>query len=71
MAIEEESEYRNPLIVTLLIWIPVLAVLFLGEQITQKELLGLALAGLGTLVMQVRRPTMLVRLLRRFYTSMR
>jgi drug/metabolite transporter (DMT)-like permease len=39
---------------TMLIWIPVLAVLFLGETINAKELIGLVIAGLGTLVVQVR-----------------
>ena len=42
---------------TMLIWIPVLAVLFLGESITEKELLGLVLAGIGMLFVQVRRPS--------------
>lgn len=42
---------------TMLIWIPVLAVLFLGETITGREIAGLILAGLGTLIVQLRIPT--------------
>jgi drug/metabolite transporter (DMT)-like permease len=45
---------------TMLIWIPILAVVFLDEQITSKELLGLLAAGLGTLVVQLRRPPLLL-----------
>lgn len=52
---------------TMLIWIPLLAVLFLGEQVTETELLGLALAGLGTLLVQIRQPAMIVWVLRRVY----
>jgi drug/metabolite transporter (DMT)-like permease len=40
---------------TMLIWIPLLAVLFLGESILAKELIGLVIAGVGTLAVQVRR----------------
>ncbi len=40
---------------TMLIWIPIFAVLFLGESITSKELLGLVAAGIGTLIVQLRR----------------
>jgi len=39
---------------TMLIWIPILAVIFLGEKITGKEILGLVAAGLGTLMVQLR-----------------
>jgi drug/metabolite transporter (DMT)-like permease len=39
---------------TMLIWIPILAVIFLGERITVKEVIGLALAGIGTLIVQMR-----------------
>lgn len=49
---------------TMLIWIPILAVLFLGERITQKELFGLVLAGLGTLLVQLRRRTVVMRIVR-------
>lgn len=41
---------------TMLIWIPVLAVLFLGEQVTAREIAGLAAAGIGTLIVQLRYP---------------
>jgi drug/metabolite transporter (DMT)-like permease len=40
---------------TMMIWIPVLAVLFLGEHITGRQLIGLVLGGLGVLVVQLRR----------------
>jgi drug/metabolite transporter (DMT)-like permease len=40
---------------TMLIWIPILAVLFLGEHITGRQMIGLVLAGLGVLVVQLRR----------------
>ncbi|TFH35924.1 MAG: DMT family transporter [Anaerolineales bacterium] len=39
---------------TMLIWIPILAIVFLDEQITHQELLGLIVAGLGTLIVQLR-----------------
>jgi drug/metabolite transporter (DMT)-like permease len=48
---------------TMLIWIPVLAVIFLREQISTKELIGLVVAGLGTLVVQLRQPAILRRFL--------
>jgi drug/metabolite transporter (DMT)-like permease len=50
---------------TMLIWIPILAVIFLGERITEKELIGLALAGIGTLLVQLRRSVILLRLWKR------
>lgn len=56
---------------TMLIWIPLLAVLFLSEQVTEQEVLGLALAGLGTLLVQLRQPAVIVRLLQRFTADMR
>jgi drug/metabolite transporter (DMT)-like permease len=40
---------------TMMIWIPIFAVLFLGETLTTKEVIGLVAAGLGTLVVQLRR----------------
>jgi drug/metabolite transporter (DMT)-like permease len=46
---------------TMLIWIPVLAVLFLGERIDGKQLAGLVIAGLGTLLVQVRRIALFTR----------
>jgi drug/metabolite transporter (DMT)-like permease len=39
---------------TMLIWIPILAVSFLGEHISGKEIIGLVVAGLGTLIVQIR-----------------
>lgn len=41
---------------TMLIWIPVFAVIFLGETITGKEIMGLVAAGAGTLIVQLRIP---------------
>jgi drug/metabolite transporter (DMT)-like permease len=40
---------------TMLIWIPMLAVMFLGERIAPREVFGLAMAAVGTLIVQVRR----------------
>ncbi|MBK9926540.1 MAG: EamA family transporter [Anaerolineales bacterium] len=40
---------------SMMIWIPVLAIIFLHETITTKELIGLAITGLGTLIVQLRR----------------
>jgi len=40
---------------TMLIWIPFFAVLFLGESISGKELIGLVAVGMGTLLVQLRR----------------
>lgn len=39
---------------TMLIWIPIFAVLFLGESITGKEIMGLVVVGIGTLIVQMR-----------------
>jgi drug/metabolite transporter (DMT)-like permease len=39
---------------TMLVWIPVLAVLFLHERITAKEVFGLAVVGVGMLIVQLR-----------------
>lgn len=41
---------------TMLIWIPILAVLFLGETVTAKEVFGLVVVGAGTLIVQLRKP---------------
>lgn len=41
---------------TMLIQIPILAVIFLGERLTWLEVGGLILAGVGTLIVQLRRP---------------
>jgi drug/metabolite transporter (DMT)-like permease len=43
---------------TMLIWIPILAIIFLAETITSKELMGLIAAGIGTLIVQLRNPLM-------------
>lgn len=40
---------------TMMVWIPVLAILFLGETVTPKEILGLVVTGLGTLIVQLRK----------------
>lgn len=40
---------------TMLVWIPVLAVIFLAERVTLKEVLGLVVVGIGTLIVQFRR----------------
>jgi drug/metabolite transporter (DMT)-like permease len=40
---------------TMLIWIPIFAVAFLGERITSKEIIGLVVVGIGTLIVQMRR----------------
>jgi len=50
---------------TMLIWIPVLAVVFLGESVTGKEVIGLVSAGVGTLIVQLRRLSMISGLLGR------
>jgi drug/metabolite transporter (DMT)-like permease len=50
---------------TMLIWIPILAVIFLDEQVTRKELLGLVAAGIGTLIVQLRYPSTLMRFFQR------
>ncbi len=39
---------------TMLIWIPIFAVLFLGESISSKEIMGLIAVGIGTLIVQLR-----------------
>jgi drug/metabolite transporter (DMT)-like permease len=48
---------------TMLIWIPVLAVLFLRERVTAKEVFGLAVVAAGTLIVQLRYPRILTRFL--------
>jgi drug/metabolite transporter (DMT)-like permease len=40
---------------TMMIWIPILAVLFLGETVTLRQISGLVVGGLGVLVVQIRR----------------
>jgi len=49
----------------MLIWIPVLAVLFLHERVTAKEVFGLVVVGVGMLIVQLRQPQIVTRLLRR------
>jgi drug/metabolite transporter (DMT)-like permease len=39
----------------MLIWIPIFAVIFLGESINGKEIMGLVVAGIGSLIVQMRR----------------
>jgi len=39
---------------TMIIWIPIFAVVFLGEIITLKEIIGLFITGIGTLIVQLR-----------------
>ena len=41
----------------MLIWIPILAVVFLDERVSGKEILGLVVAGVGTLIVQLRSPS--------------
>jgi drug/metabolite transporter (DMT)-like permease len=40
---------------TMIVWIPLLAVLFLGETVTFKEGLGLAVVAVGTLMVQIKK----------------
>jgi len=40
---------------TMMIWIPIFAVLFLRETITGKEIIGLVVTGTGTLIVQLRK----------------
>lgn len=49
---------------TMIIWIPILAVIFLNERVTSKELIGLVVVAVGTLIVQLRQPTIISRLLR-------
>jgi drug/metabolite transporter (DMT)-like permease len=48
---------------SMLIWIPILAVVFLDETISTMELIGLIIAGVGTLIVQLRQPGFFKRLL--------
>jgi drug/metabolite transporter (DMT)-like permease len=43
---------------TMIIWIPVLAVLFLGETVSTVEFYGLAATAVGTLIVQLRHPAL-------------
>jgi len=40
---------------TMLIWIPLFAVAFMGETVTFKAIIGLVIVGIGSLIVQVRR----------------
>ena len=40
---------------TMMIWVPILAFLFIGENITGKEILGLIITAAGTLIVQLRK----------------
>jgi drug/metabolite transporter (DMT)-like permease len=40
---------------TMLIWIPIFAIIFLGENISGKQVIGLVAVGMGTLLVQLRR----------------
>lgn len=40
---------------TMMIWVPILAFLFIGESITGKEILGLIVTATGTLIVQLRK----------------
>lgn len=40
---------------TMMVWIPIFAVIFLGETITEKEITGLVIASVGTLIVQLKR----------------
>lgn len=50
---------------TMLIWIPILAILFLGERVTTREVIGLVAVGVGALIVQLRYPSMLSGMLHR------
>jgi drug/metabolite transporter (DMT)-like permease len=50
---------------TMLIWIPILAIVFLDESINNQELLGLVAAGVGTVIVQLKEPGALRRIMRR------
>ena len=39
----------------MMVWIPVFAVIFLGETITIKEIIGLVIVSVGTLIVQLRK----------------
>jgi drug/metabolite transporter (DMT)-like permease len=40
---------------TMLLWVAVFAVIFLGETITGREAIGLVATGIGTIIVQLRR----------------
>jgi drug/metabolite transporter (DMT)-like permease len=51
---------------TMLIWIPILAVLFLGEEVSTKEIFGLVVVAVGTVIVQLRKPVNISRLFERW-----
>jgi drug/metabolite transporter (DMT)-like permease len=48
---------------TMMIWIPILAIVFLDEQLVIKEIVGLIIAGIGTIAVQLKHPRILSRIL--------
>jgi len=54
---------------TMLIWIPILAVLFLGEEVSTKEVFGLVVVAVGTVIVQLRQPIKISALLGRWRKS--
>ena len=46
---------------TMMIWIPIFAIIFLGETITGQEVIGLVIVGVGTLLVQVRSRALSIR----------
>ena len=56
-SLQEQSAVESSLInSTMLIQIALLAWLFLGEQLAPRDLVGLALASVGILIAQLKRP---------------
>jgi drug/metabolite transporter (DMT)-like permease len=54
---------------TMLIWIPILAVLFLQEDVSTKEIFGLVVVAVGTVIVQLRQPINISALLGRWRKS--
>jgi len=54
---------------TMLIWIPILAVLFLQEEVSTKEVIGLVVVAVGTVIVQLRQPIKISALLGRWRKS--
>jgi drug/metabolite transporter (DMT)-like permease len=50
---------------TMLIWIPILAVIFLGEDVSPTEIVGLVVVAVGTLIVQLRSPLDISMLIKR------
>jgi drug/metabolite transporter (DMT)-like permease len=50
---------------TMLIWVPILAVVFLNEHVSSQEVIGLVVVGIGTLIVQLRSPPSLPKFHRR------